>query len=294
MNIIDTMVKTGHLTQEQADSTKRAVEEVLQAAREDWQFAEQLEKAAAMNPASAAANVTSGIVNKPGFSPSLMWQNMKANASGVMESDLPKYVLLSAAAEGIGAVAGGVGNLYDAVKAKFEAHQNYETMLEKNPSLRNHPDQEMVRTSFNTLQKLNPAYASDPLVAGSFVSTTLRMEGVDLNSINSLTGAYKNYHDARKGGPASDRYRQMAELHQDPNEQAFTEWERGSKQQIHPVKMDEAQSKADSAFSHQQEAGTRAEQAVIDRETAEHNRVIAEYERALTRSRAGGYSPHGR
>jgi hypothetical protein len=87
----------------------------------------------------------------------------------------------------VGAATGG-RDIYDAVKGKITHHRSFGKMMEMNPALKNH-DKKMVNAAFNTLHRFNPDYASDPLVAGTFVQNALDMSRVDVGTVNSLVDA---------------------------------------------------------------------------------------------------------
>lgn len=70
----------------------------------------------------------------------------------------------SAGAAGIGVAA---SKIYDAITKR----QNFRQMLEHNPDLQEHLDQnpKLFNQAFSSLRAANPAFSRDPLVAGSYM-----------------------------------------------------------------------------------------------------------------------------
>lgn len=78
-------------------------------------------------------------------------------------------VLLAGA---VGAAGMGIQSAYGAVKDRFSKSRDYKNMLEANPMLRKRPAGE-VQLMYNSLRKMAPAMAKEPLVAGSYVRQML-------------------------------------------------------------------------------------------------------------------------
>lgn len=102
-----------------------------------------------------------------------LWSSFKAFAgrTGLGER-IENAVLSGVAAAGAAAVGAGGAATYGAVRSKIDRSRGYGKMMEMNPGLRK-MDADEVRHTYNSLATLNPAYARDPLVAGSFVAKTL-------------------------------------------------------------------------------------------------------------------------
>jgi hypothetical protein len=97
------------------------------------------------------------------------------------------------------------GDLYDAAKRGITKTRDYKAMLSSNPDLKDKPARQ-VQSLFSTLHKFNPEFASDPLVAGSFVRNHVEMANseqgaVDINVLNSLVSSRKNLQDSKKLNP---------------------------------------------------------------------------------------------
>lgn len=94
-----------------------------------------------------------------------------------------------AATIGAGIAYNLAGEIYNKVRYGVTKSKNFKTMLKENPDI--DPKNRRVKMVFDTLHRMNPEYASDPLVAGDFVKT--RIEGVapmgDLQALDKLVGA---------------------------------------------------------------------------------------------------------
>jgi hypothetical protein len=95
-----------------------------------------------------------------------------------------------------GAVAAGAPLLVEGIRKAYHAiakNSRFENMMKITPSLKDE-DPNKVRMAFNSLHNLNPGFAKDPLVAGTFVKKTLDTDigggmAVDPQTAASLTGA---------------------------------------------------------------------------------------------------------
>ena len=92
--------------------------------------------------------------------------------AGALGREIPT-ALAAAVVAGAGAAA---VKGYNLIRQKIEKAMAYRDMLENNPHLQNY-DAKHVHAAFNTLHKLAPDLASDPLVAGSFVHLVLEQPG---------------------------------------------------------------------------------------------------------------------
>lgn len=111
-------------------------------------------------------------------------------------------------------VAGGIGmslasDAYDFVRRGISKTRDYKRMLASNPDLKEKPAVQ-VQSIFSTLHRFNPDFASDPVVAGSFVRNHVDLagEGAGAVGLDSL----KNLVDARKNLSESKKFPQMAKL----------------------------------------------------------------------------------
>lgn len=101
-----------------------------------------------------------------------------------------------------GAVAGGIafslaGDMYDALKRGITKGRNYRTMMRENPDLADLPARNVQRT-FSTLHRFNPEFASDPMVAGSYVRRQAQYAEFDPKGLTDLVNSRKNIGDARR------------------------------------------------------------------------------------------------
>lgn len=98
---------------------------------------------------------------------------------------------------------GGVGmalasDMYDAARRGLTKTRNYKRMMAANPDLSEKPA-ETIQSIFSTLHRFNPDFASDPLVAGSFVRNHAQLEvGVGLDSMKHLVDARKGLSESRR------------------------------------------------------------------------------------------------
>jgi hypothetical protein len=97
--------------------------------------------------------------------------------------------LVGAATVGAQGLVMGIRKAYNVLASG----KRFEGMLDVNPSLKKE-DPNKVRLAFNTLNRLNPTFAKDPLVAGTFVRKTLDTDigggmAVDPATASMLTGS---------------------------------------------------------------------------------------------------------
>ena len=106
-----------------------------------------------------------------------------------------------AGALGAGIATGLAGDAMDAIKRGLSKTRDYRGMLRENPDLQGHPmGAKAVQGVFGTLHKFNPEFASDPLVAGTFVRNHLESADphrIDIGMLSSMTTARKNIQDVK-------------------------------------------------------------------------------------------------
>lgn len=102
--------------------------------------------------------------------------------SGGMKSAIPGA--LGQAALAAGAV--GATKAYGAIRERFTKPRDYRAMLEADPSL-GKMDAGKVQMVYNSLRSQAPTMAGDPLIAASFVKSTMNMQqdGVPVISPNT-------------------------------------------------------------------------------------------------------------
>ena len=116
----------------------------------------------------------------------------------------------AAAVVGLGVGAGYSGASFGAKKIQehFGKQRDFKAMIEANPNL-GKMDAGKVQMTYNSLRKMAPSLASDPLMAGSFVRKTLEMSDppyVDPQTMKMLSDTQKNISTSRGG---SNPYRDM-------------------------------------------------------------------------------------
>lgn len=288
MSVIDGMVKEGRLTAGQAERAKKSANGLLKAAAADPAVRAELEKLA--GPLDAMKAVGAG---------------MKKGFGQAMETTVPQVATVALLTGMMSAGTDVAKDAYRALKSKVTENKNYQAMLEKNPSLRNHPDQEMIRDTFKTLHRFNPAYSGDPLVAGTFVQNAVDMERLDVNQVNQLVSAAKTIKDT--GPKPTDLSPFALKMHMTPEQRLLhtyqtqaQRWqaednpalqaaqaqrqaiEHGWKVEDRPMMADVAASKAEAA---QYEADKRYAEMEASRQMGEQN-----VEAARQRAEAAQYA----
>lgn len=192
MNLVNKLASEGHLTGGQVERIGDSVRDFMAAVEKDPAlYKEALEKLAAPNPDSWLE------ILKGAFS-------RKNVGEGVQQA--VKYVpfLLGTTAVGA-ALGGGAEAAKSGIRALRDRHQKgkaYSAMLEENPHLSD-ADPHTVEGAFNTLYRFNPAYAQDPLVAGTFVKNVIDQERIDIGTVGNLVQARKSMQDAKPKGPGA-------------------------------------------------------------------------------------------
>lgn len=164
-SVVEKLAAEGHLTPEQVERIGRNTADLVKAAKADPALMAQLQKLAGI--AGAPAPAAGGLFSHLGW---------KQTAGTLL------------AAAGIQVAGNVIGDAYRGIKDSIDKARNYKSMLDQNPQL-GEMDSKQVQRSFDTLHKFNPAYASDPSVAGQFVKDTMEMERMPIEQINSLVRA---------------------------------------------------------------------------------------------------------
>lgn len=99
-------------------------------------------------------------------------------------------------------VGGGIamalaGDMYVAAKRGLTKSRYYKNMLDANPELRKLPAKD-VQNAFNILHQFNPEYASNPTVAGSFVTQQANYPQFDTKVLGELVSSHKSQVDSSK------------------------------------------------------------------------------------------------
>jgi hypothetical protein len=177
------MVAGGYLTPEKVQEIeKRAERMVDELAKNPKLLASALMKVAGPVPGMAAEG--------PGFFGKI-YESMRARA--------PDMLGIAA----VSAISGGLGSMAESAfrhtRDRVMKSRNYNQMMEANPHLAD-MDATQVQRAFNTLQRLNPHYAADPMVAGEFVKQTLGQESLNLAGLGNIVKARKDLSDSGRGG----------------------------------------------------------------------------------------------
>jgi len=165
-DIVEKLAAGGHLTEEQVERIGETVQEF-------------------MKEAAASPELMKESLEKLGFTPGIM-------SHPIASRMLKGMAIGGGSALGVAGVHAGVSALQD-LKRDLEKARHYKAMLETNPELKARGvDSKMVQRHFNTLHKFNPEYASDPMVAGTYVSNSLEMARPNLDMINNMVRARKD------------------------------------------------------------------------------------------------------
>jgi hypothetical protein len=129
----------------------------------------------------------------------------QAVARGAGQALLPAAITAGAAAIATGA-SKGVG----AIQERFGKARDYKAMLQVHPSLQDR-DPGQTQLYYNSLRKMAPSLAKDPLVAGSFVRNMMELQpeggpAVPLQTAKLLTDAQKSVSQARESRPIAEAF----------------------------------------------------------------------------------------
>lgn len=241
MSIVEKLAAEGHLTAEEVERIGNNVYEFMRAVDSDPSlYKEALEKMGA-----------------PGFFQTA-WEHVK----NVAPYALGSTALAVAAGGAVDLGRSAVHSMRDSI-AKSKA---YSSMLEENPNL-SETDPNMTEKAFNTLYRFNPAYAQDPLVAGTFVKTVLDQERLDIGTVSNLVQAHRQMSESGGGSSATDFFMKAMppagihhSLEKARHEAAGAEKKVRQGEELHRERMDS--DRQESEFARQQareDAARRAE-----------------------------------
>ena len=166
-SVIEKLASSGYLTSQQTEKVGSAVSQFVSALKNDpallkeakWQFGEQFGRSLK----TAVPLVAAGALVSTGLE------------------------------AGMGLTREAIGKVRDtAMKSR-----RYKEMIKANPALSDYPAPK-VQMAFDTLHRFNPTYASDPLVAGTFVRNAVEQERIDIQQINSMLKARSDLARARE------------------------------------------------------------------------------------------------
>lgn len=223
------------LTPHQIERVGHSVHNFVKAAHQDAQFkAEALEKLGFSLPP---------------------WMTGKTNPSTLTQKTLRQaYEMVPAALAGAGiaAVGGAATSAYKALSNKASLVNSYRGMLRDNPDLAEE-DSSQVQRAFKALHHLNPDYAKDPYIAGTFVKNTLRNESLHMGEVNQLAQARRAmaqgpddfFSKATRIGGTLESMRSSVERGQlSQKEHLFNRARDVRESQMHGPRMEEAQARA--------------------------------------------------
>jgi hypothetical protein len=186
-SIIEKLAAEGHLSDEQVERIGRRVAEMVKAARTDAKFLKEAQEKVAVAPP---------VVTK-------------------LLSRLGQGAVL-----GLGVTSGAkaVSMISEKIRERNEAvakAQRYKSMIEANPGLRSAGvDAKMVQRHFDTLHKFNPEYASDPMVAGTYVQSSLDYARPNIETLNNVVRARADFQRAEgaRSQPGERLLKPVAEI----------------------------------------------------------------------------------
>jgi hypothetical protein len=181
VSVIEKLAREGHLTAEQVDRIGRSVADVLEAVERDPAFRKEAMEKLGVGTFLKNPELRTGFMKK---------------TLGHMFDIAP----MAAGAAALGGVVGVAQTLGEkgigAAAGSIQKASRYKKMVQENPDLAE-ADPNVTQRAFDTLHKFNPEYASDPMVAGTFVRNAVDQERIDIASVNSLVQARKNMADQR-------------------------------------------------------------------------------------------------
>jgi len=178
----------------------------------DWQKAKDFAKETAKNTAKETVNpkelgkalrsaLSKGAVLGGGVLAAKYLKKKPTLMQKLIGKDTPgrKALMFGAGAAGIAGGLKGVEALGDSIGGPLKKKKYFNNMMEENPVLRKE-DPKDVSKIFRTLYKFNPAMASDPLVAGSFLKRSLQFkdEGIQPVDVKTLVEVNKNLQASKK------------------------------------------------------------------------------------------------
>lgn len=125
-------------------------------------------------------------------------KNLENEGRYAFKDFLPHALATAAVMGTVGLANDAISDTISGVKSSISRYRNFNKMLDKHPNLKSHSNRTLVQDAFNTLHTLNPTYASDPLVSGSYVKRVIDSEGVDMNMLGALATSNKAINDASR------------------------------------------------------------------------------------------------
>jgi hypothetical protein len=189
MSLGETLVKTGHLSEQKLQEIEKQAEDLV----------------SRLSPAELEE-----ALEKVGFPGDKLFEGI----SGDLASKARQALVVGGLGLGTDLAVQGGRALYALIHKKH----SFSKMLEANPQLAELPDQQKIQRNFETMYRFNPAYASDPHVAGSVVKIMYDQELLDPSIVKGLIDTNSslqkgNPHSAMdffaglKGEPGPDPYK---------------------------------------------------------------------------------------
>lgn len=102
------------------------------------------------------------------------WKSMTGEFArgGGLGGTVGRYLPAAAVSLGVASAVGGLGKAFNAIRNRMTKQRDYKNMLAANPHLRKE-DASKVQMLYNSLRSMSPSMSKDPLIAGSFVRSSL-------------------------------------------------------------------------------------------------------------------------
>jgi hypothetical protein len=119
----------------------------------------------------AAKDEIEGVEKDAGFFGSMRGEIARGGGLG---GTVGRYLPAAAVSLGVAAAAGGIGRAFNAIRNRLTKQRDYKNMLSANPHLAKE-DASKVQMLYNSLRSMSPSMSRDPLIAGSFVRSSLEL-----------------------------------------------------------------------------------------------------------------------
>ena len=160
-SVLEKLAAKGHLSEEQVERIGRRVAQLVKEAKASPQFMEAAKEKLALNP--------------------FLKKTLQTLGSGAVF------------AAGVTGGAMGVHMISDRIQGRrqsLEKAKHFKDMVAANPDLQGADvDSRMMQRHFDTLHKFNPEYASDPMIAGTYVHNSLAYARPNIETLNNVVKA---------------------------------------------------------------------------------------------------------
>lgn len=247
MDIIEKLSSAGELTPEQVRRIRKNVDEFMKAAHADPEFHQEA-------------------MDKLG-GPVAEWGKM-------IGTTVATGLALAGATEGVRQGVDFLGRL----REKRNLKKSYEQMMGLSPGLKEY-DKNRVQAAFATLSNFNPAYAKDPIVAGTFVQNAMDMNRIDVGTINALVSSRAQLDKDKKpfdvGAFIAPSATLSAKLREKHHPEQIAAWKRQGVQ--HPAQIESWMAQAGKAKAEGADIAGRSKAEI----EAIQNRAAAAVEKSL-------------